>query len=649
MTFSGTTMLLLGISQATFVFALATVLLFMFNRKLKRRSKELTERLDAQSKLHKQTVNTLKSKLESQKHQAPPIPVETVEVPGGEYSGILNKNVQQTEDRLRELGAEPNADFQIDDSAEIIAARMRHAFLESEKLVLAFATDPELMWETLQPNIDKITIGLRRHNAALMSDGDIGGHETDGQAAELKEKLETLESRWLNLESQAQTSLDALEANYTTLTQALASQEAGTNIHEQTDALANHFLEMLNHITAADYPQKDYQVQLAGSAGEGLVEDVASVDVSAEDDTPELDPFADMPSMESPLPDEEENPIPATSAAPDDAQIDAEIDALADSLAETPGDADAQADMSEPDLEDLLLDDTDANDDLTMADLTAEDNHEPNSDQTDDIASEIDSALDSTLEDDMDELDLTEDLSETDPDAIFEAAAAAVSNDSNKAQQETEPQAPSSKPDEPTDDDQNLTDDIDAILAETNALLEDDEEEPSEEISGDELEDLMAAVDEDDDDEDDPYSANNSQLDALDEEFLALAGEPLSDPKDINPSLLIEDDDDDMDFATPAPSTAPEPPVISSTPDVSSEDTPEDIPVDDALPAEDEPVEDDFDEELDPDAIIAAALAETEATAANTEDGAQDIMDEATFEDLLADSGVDLHGDLSQK
>lgn len=581
MAFSGTTMILLGISQATFVFALATVFLFLFNRKLKKRAHALAERLDAQSKLHKKTINTLKDKLDAR--PPPPAPsVETVEVPGGEYSAFLNRNIEQTEQRLVALGAEPNAQFQPDDSAEIIAARMRHAFLESEKLVLAFSTDPELMWETLQPNIDRITIGLRRHNAALMSEESHGGNGRDGEAQNhgLQEKLKTLESRWLKLETLAQSSLDALDDNYVNLTLALASQSADNRIHEQTDALANRFLEILNQITAENYPQKDYQMQLA-TAGSDLVSPSQA--------------GAEFPPMEAPLPDEEPTQAPdiqpsqsstSDAQADIDAIMDAEIDALADALVES------------------------------VTDSTADT-------RTNDI-------LDSDIDDDINELDLSAELASASEPSTESQPAENSETNVERLDAEAAPE-PESNAKSQSD---ALAEDIDAILAETSALLDDDESS-DDELNPDEIINSAQANQEDeDDDEDDMFSASSSEFDALDEEFSALAGENLSDPKDLNPDLLT-DDDDIADLLNSTEKTTLE--GSEPTSDALNE-----------LDASASSIEAD-DDELDPDAIIAAALAETENATEADNNESTNFMDEATFEDLLADSGVDLHGDIDKK
>jgi hypothetical protein len=143
--------------------------------------------------------------------------------------------------------------------------------------------------------------------------------------------------------------------------------------------------------------------------------------------------------------------------------------------------------------------------------------------------------------------------------------------------------------DSATPSDHTLDDDVDALLSETADLVDDEDD--------DEIESYTSSI-------------SDSQLDALDEEFEALAGKPLTRDYDL--------DDDSL-------SVEPE-----SDANASREGT-------DATPVTDE---------LDPDAIIAAALAETE----QEDPSAFELnMDEATFEDLLADSGVDLHGDLGQK
>lgn len=664
MTVSGTKMLLLGLGQVAFVFALATVFLFLYNRKLKKRSKTLMERMEAQNTLHRRAVESLKAKLATEKN-APPPPATTVEMPGGEFSGHLNKNIEETEARLKALSAEPNSEFQLEDSAEVIAARMRHAFLESEKLVLAFSTDPALMWETLQPNLDRITIGLRRHNAALMAGDDVTlGAKEDSAEDELKEKLMQLENRWTVLQNEATASLEALDDRYTNLTLALANQSAANHIHEQTDTLTNDFLHLINHITESSHPEKDYQIQLSSIMPEPP-STAGSEQIETKDALDDPVDFGDMPEMELddllPANSNEDASAPSQATAVEipadtsealettqlpemDAETEAEIDAFADSLidaqltgeeantSENTSDAPLSQPISSAAEDDLInsvmgtsstpsssqtpeSEVTVAADSATEATASVSTTAVANNDAVDDILNDVLDTVDDFEEDTLDELDLSEELSAhsnaddtqtqsvpdtqisepipSDTDTFESLLAEPPASDalpSDALPSETEPPPSETMPeDSATPSDHTLDDDVDALLSETADLVDDEDD--------DEIESYTSSI-------------SDSQLDALDEEFEALAGKPLTRDYDL--------DDDSL-------SVEPE-----SDANASREGT-------DATPVTDE---------LDPDAIIAAALAETE----QEDPSAFELnMDEATFEDLLADSGVDLHGDLGQK
>jgi hypothetical protein len=548
---SGTTWLLIGIGQGSFMLALSTVFLFLYSRRLKQRAKSLTKRLGSQSQLHRKTIDALKAQLTQVggAAQTAPNAAAPVEVPGGEFSGLVDRNIKQTEERLIALGAEPNTQFQADDSAEIIAARMRHAFLESEKLVLAFSTDPALMWETLQPNIDRITMGLRRHYAALMGNDDafISKNTQEDQSGEvlaLKEKLEALERRWHALESHAESCLSVLDERYDTLTLALAKESANSQVHQHADALANRFIHILNNITEANHPEKHYQTLLSTVIPETSDPTEQAVEESVDD------PFSDIPQMEL---DAESNAQAASEGADNLNTDDLDPNAIA---------AEALAELE-------------ANPELQQeAEIDA-------------LAEALAEAQEDTSEgDDIEEFDLATALNEEN-----------VDGDGDNGNIDVNESSPS-----------DLTDDIDALLVESEARLKSRAIPTSEDSASNE----------------ETSGITETQKNALDEELAALTEETSveEDEETTDPLAALDIDDEDAESNDEALST----PISSSA-------------------AQD-------DDELDPDAIIAAALAETEdGTKDSTEDNnldapADDPMDEMTFEDLLADSGVDLHGSL---
>lgn len=88
---------------------------------------------------------------------------DIIEVVGGELSDVISRSVEQTESRLSTFDIQTsdikNADLPEAPPQEALSAIMRFQFLEGEKLLLPFANDPELLWNTLQPCYDKI-IGI---------------------------------------------------------------------------------------------------------------------------------------------------------------------------------------------------------------------------------------------------------------------------------------------------------------------------------------------------------------------------------------------------------------------------------------------------------------------------------------------------------
>lgn len=168
-----------------------SIFLFFFNRRLRNRSHEIMNRFNKMVKKHKKIQGNLKAEIKSLEEQQqtsePDQEPDFIEIVGGELDEMLNRSLLLTEERLKSLGVE-SKEIEPDQSAEILAATMRYQFLEAEKQVLAFTNDTQMLWETLQPCLDKIALSLQTE-AELTSQPLTQSATTDTELEELKQQI----------------------------------------------------------------------------------------------------------------------------------------------------------------------------------------------------------------------------------------------------------------------------------------------------------------------------------------------------------------------------------------------------------------------------------------------------------------------------
>ncbi len=154
--------------QLVLALLISTLFIYFYNRRLKQRNQQLIKKMRqmvAQQQQAKEAgaittvTNSATTPIERNKNNF-------IEVVGGEFNELLNQALSQTEARIKNLGLD-TTDLDPQLSAEQMAATLRYHFLESEKQALAFFNDPDLLWETLQTNLE--TLYQRLKKTALSS------------------------------------------------------------------------------------------------------------------------------------------------------------------------------------------------------------------------------------------------------------------------------------------------------------------------------------------------------------------------------------------------------------------------------------------------------------------------------------------------
>jgi hypothetical protein len=143
--------------QLVLVLVISNFFVFLYSRRLKKRNQSLIIKMRQQLSLQKKMAETATTETPTV-DETPAAVIDKnpfIEVVGGELNVLLNQALNQTEERIKDLGLD-TTDLDPYLTAEQMVATLRYHFLESEKQALAFFNDSALMWETLQPNLDRL-------------------------------------------------------------------------------------------------------------------------------------------------------------------------------------------------------------------------------------------------------------------------------------------------------------------------------------------------------------------------------------------------------------------------------------------------------------------------------------------------------------
>lgn len=162
--------ILIILIQLVLILVTTNLFILLFNRRLAVRNRTITESLvDITIKHEKMLIdNTRQSQDEpiNQKNESPLSQEVPAISPEETVEAALAHLLEQTEARMKSLAIK---DTQITDetTAEEMACIVRYLFIENEQHSLHFANDSLLLWETLQPNIDKMTKAMQARPSLL--------------------------------------------------------------------------------------------------------------------------------------------------------------------------------------------------------------------------------------------------------------------------------------------------------------------------------------------------------------------------------------------------------------------------------------------------------------------------------------------------
>ncbi len=280
-------------SQVLLALLITNAFTFFYNRRLKKHNRQLLiERQEPQP----QPQTSQQEEPAEEPETAEEVEdngTDIIEVVGGELSESINRALEQTEERLHSLDID---DHQLPNQAttEQVTALLRFYFLESEKLLLPFAREPEQLWNTIQPNYDKIVAVAQSTNQ-----DNKPTPQANNELDSLKNELEQLQSEHKGLEAHMQsissqwaTEHPELEKNH----RALIEQAKSTlpELLANADNLLNHAYSLGSVITGQQLP-------LVDSTTETTTEDTQETDPVPVDTVP-VDPA----------------PVEETSLDPDD-------------------------------------------------------------------------------------------------------------------------------------------------------------------------------------------------------------------------------------------------------------------------------------------------------------------------------------------